>query len=41
MIERNHVSYVRPNVEIIEIEVEQICAGSNLENPEEGTESEW
>ena len=35
------LAYETPQVEVIEVEVEKGFAVSNLENPEEGEESDW
>lgn len=40
-IEISHVSYMAPEVEIIVLLTEHICTASNLENLEEGEESDW
>lgn len=35
------INYESPQIDSIEVEVEQGFAISNLENPKEGEESEW
>ena len=40
-IKENHMAYVKPVTEVIQILTEGVLALSNLENPEEGEETEW